>query len=44
MESLAPRFETGGTILLAGLSGRYSQATGAQIPALWRQCTQPGSL
>jgi AraC family transcriptional regulator len=35
MASLAPRIESADTILLAGLSGRYSTATSGQIPELW---------
>ncbi len=32
---LAPRFENGGTMLIAGLSGRFGPENRDQIPALW---------
>lgn len=33
----SPRFESGKTLLLAGLAGRYSAANRGWIPALWMQ-------
>jgi AraC family transcriptional regulator len=36
-EALAPRFENGRAMLIAGLARRYGEANRAEIPALWRR-------
>jgi len=35
--ALAPRFENGRAMLIAGLGGRYGNENRAQIPALWQR-------
>jgi AraC family transcriptional regulator len=37
---LAPRFETGKPLLVAGLAGRYSSENGAGIPGQWQRFQQ----